>query len=144
MKQFGLKEAFISFFTTVKLSCITKEAMEEKFNIKEGENEDQDVTIGDDLESFIQRITSGQITKQSLSDFGEKKQTCQLNLLTAEESKKLQLKDQNYLDSFHSANPDVPESIMKKSEYKTKFAETEFWRETFFIEMEQDSSDDSS
>merc|ERR1712176_62534 len=123
----------LSFIYIQKLKCITKEAVEEKFKDKVFSDDREDLTVGDDLDSLKMRILARQLTKNSLKEYGEKKQTFQLSLLTNDERRKLERKDSLFLRQFYIPNPDVPEAIMKTSESNLKYLESECWRDTFFI-----------
>ena len=128
----------VSFIYIQKLKCVTKEAVDEKYEDESDSDDREDLTIGDDLDSFKMRILAQKFSKNSLGEYGEKKHSFQFSLLTIDEKQKLEQKDSHFIQQFYTPNPDVPEAIMKISESNSKYVESECWRDTFCIEFNED------
>ena len=93
-----------------------------------------DLSVGEDLETFIGRIKNGEINKDTIP---EHKDLFLLCLLDKEERKKLEQKDYDFLKTFWlnwNGKADVPEAEWKASESNMKFAKSKCERETYFID----------
>ena len=101
---------------------ITKEAMEK---YTKGEEWVKD-SVNDDLESLFRDLRLG---KEPDGDVD----TYFLPKLTKEEMKLVERKETNYLQTFWSQYPDVPEAEMMLSESDSKFVYGTGWRTTFTI-----------
>ena len=94
-----------------------------------------DLSVGEDLETFIGRIKNGEINKDTIPKDGEYKELFLLCLLDKEERKKLEQKDYDFMETFWDGRgADVPEAEWKASESNMKFAKSECWRRTYFID----------
>ena len=96
-----------------------------------------DLSVGEDLETFIGRIKNGEINKDTIPENGEEKKLFLLCLLDKEERKKLEQKDYDFMKTFleHSfGKADVPEAEWKASESNMKFARSKCFRHTYFID----------
>ena len=97
-----------------------------------------DLSVGEDLDTFIGKIKNGEINKDTIPEDGDKKSTFLLCLLDKEERKKLERKEEGFMATFWEGyfgrEADVPEAEWKASESNMKFARSNCWRETNFIE----------
>ena len=138
LKKFGCKSAILSMIAMGKYNCITKEKYEEMYKTNEESEKRMDLSVGEDLETFIGRIKNGEINKDTISENGEYKNLFLLCLLDKEERKKLEQKDYDFMETFtdhvHGGEADVPEAEWKASESNMKFARSECWRRTYFID----------
>ena len=116
-----------------KFNCITKEKFEKKYQTKEESQTRKDLSIGEDLETFIERIKNGEINKDTIPEDGEVKRSFLLCLLDEEERKKLQQKDDDFIETFFGES-DVPEAEWNASESNLKFSRSVCRRETYFID----------
>ena len=119
---------------TVKYICITKEKFEEMYKIKEESETRMDLSVGEDLETFIERIKSGKIHKDTIPEDGEIKMSFLLCLLDKEERKKLEQKDEKFKETFFFWEADVPEADWKASESNLKFSNSVCILVTNFID----------
>ena len=120
-----------------KENCITKEKYEEMYKTNEESEKRMDLSVGEDLETFIGRIKNGEINKDTIPEDGEYKKLFLLCLLDKEERKKLEQKDEDLMKTFYynwCGKADVPEAEWKASESNMKFARSECWRWTDFID----------
>ena len=137
LKNFGCTSAILSTVYMTKDNCITKERFDEMYKTKEESEERMDLSVGEDLETFIERIKNGEINKDTIPEDGEWKRTFLLCLLDEEERKKLERKDKDFMETFignHFGRADVPEAEWKASESNMKFAKSDCWRDTYFID----------
>ena len=138
LKNFGCTSAILSTVGMRKENCITKEKFDEMYKTKEESEERMDLSVGEDLETFIERIKNGKINKDTIPEDGEKKRTFLLCLLDEEERKKLERKDLDFMktfwEHFYGGGADVPEAEWKVSEYNMKFAKSDCRRWTHFID----------
>ena len=102
-----------------------------------------DLSVGEDLESFIERIKNGEINKDTPDTkigkgFGDRKESFLLCLLDKEERRKLEQKDFDFMKTFHEEmfgkGADVPEAEWKASESNLKFSYSYCGRHTYFID----------
>lgn len=147
MKRFGYKSAMFSTIWMWKENCITKERFDIEYGIKNDEkgnktenNKENNYSVGDDLEAFINRIKNG-----TISEIGEWSNLNLLCLLDKNERRKLDVKDEAFLKTFQRRNyADVPQEEWIKTEYKhLKFSRSEAYRETNFIDTVVESEDES-
>ena len=139
----------------ISTSCLTfvalctKECLDELYGIKNDEeaqkidnDERNDFSVGEDLETFVRRIKNGQLIE------AEYKESYLLRLLNKEERSKLDEKDQVFHNTFYGNhmmlplswlnNVDVPEREWKKTEYKhLKFSRSKGSRITAVICTEE-------
>ena len=120
-----------------KTNCITKEKYEEKYKTNEESEKRMELSVGEDLEIFIEKIKNGQINKGTIPEDGDRNETFLLCLLDKEERKKLEQKDEDLMKTFYynwCGKADVPEAEWKASESNMKFAKSWCYRSTFFID----------
>ena len=144
LKKFGCTSAILSNILMYREHCITKERYDELYKANE-ESERMDLSVGEDLETFIGKIKNGKINKDTIRKFGDRRPHFRskmflLCLLNKEERKKLQQKDQPFMKTFREGyikdgrGADVPEAEWKRSESNMKFAKSYSFRETYFID----------
>ena len=152
MRHFKIQRALFTFISMTQDCCLTKEDLKRrhipygkinifhkksnyfwsatpKFNFEDDLsffNEDF-VSVGNDLESLINRIKTGLICRRKISCHGELQKSYQLSLLSDEKIKKLQSNDIEFLDSFWST-PNVSKSDMI-------FSRSKCYRRTYIIEL---------
>ena len=145
LKKFGCTSAILSGIIMYKENCITKEKYEEMYKTDEESEKRMDLSVGEDLETFIGRIKNGEINKDTIPEDGEYKELFLLCLLDEEERKKLEQKDEDFMYTFYEhilgEEADVPEAEWKASESNMKFSKSECWRRTYFIDASINSSD---
>ena len=138
LKEFGCTSAILSEVYMLKEKCITKEKFEEMYKTKEESETRMDLSVGEDLETFIGRIKNGEINKDTIPEDGEGKESFLLCLLDKEERKKLEQKDYDFMKTFwyqvDGREADVPEAEWKASESNMKFARWDCVRDTYFID----------
>ena len=118
-----------------KEKCITKEKFEEKYKTEEKNERRIDLSVGEDLETFIERIKNGEINKDTIPEHGDRKYLFLLCLLDKEERKKLDQKDEDFMKKFTwGKDADVPEAEWNASESNLKFSKSECYRRTHFID----------
>ena len=152
LKKFGCTSAILSKIHLTKYSCITKEKHEEMYKTNEESETRMDLSVGEDLETFIERIKNGEINKDTITENGEIKGLFLLCLLGKEERKKLEQKNIDFLETFVNNEfdesdelpVDVPEAEWKASESNLKFARSMGLRSTYFIDASIISSDSDS
>ena len=118
-----------------KDECITKEKFEEMYKTEEESETRMDLSVGEDLETFIERIKNGKINKDTIPEYGEFKGLFLLCLLDKEERKKLEQKDDDFMFTFYEGRKaDVPEAEWIASESNLKFSRSICYRYTYFID----------
>ena len=63
LKQFDCTPAIISLVDMHKRFCVTKEEFEKMYKTNEKSQEREDLSIGEDLETFIENIKNGKMNK---------------------------------------------------------------------------------
>jgi len=134
LEKFGCTSSILSSITMFKFDCITKEKFNEMYKTKEESETRMDLSVGEDLETFIERIKNGEINKDTIPGRGDSKESFLLCLLNKEERKKLEQKDEDFMVSFALNAPDVPEAEWNASESNLKFSKSECLRVTNFID----------
>ena len=134
LKKFGCTSAILSRIRMDKYNCITKEKYEEIYKTNEESEKRMDLSVGEDLETFTERIKNGEINKDTIPENGECSETFSICLLDKEERKKLEQKDYDFMETFWYSEADVPEAEWKASESNMKFAKSVSFRETYFID----------
>ena len=139
LKKFGCTSAILSEIGMTKYNCITKEKYEEMYKTDEESEKRMDLSVGEDLETFIGRIKNGEINKDTIPEHGagDWNKTFLLCLLDKEERKKLEQKDYDFMETFalnDVGQADVPEAEWKASESNMKFARSNGYRATYFID----------
>ena len=120
-----------------KDNCITKEKYEEEYKTNEESEKRMDLSVGEELETFIEKIKNGEINNGTISKDGDLNGTFLLCLLDKEERKKLEQKDESFMKTFHGhfwRGVDVPEAEWEASESNMKFAKSWCERTTYFID----------
>ena len=118
-----------------KYDCITKEKFEKMYQTKEGSETRMDLSVGEDLETFIERIKNEEINKDTILEYGGRKNSFLLCLLDEEEEKeKLEQKDEDFMKTFLGKVANVQEAEWKASVSNLKFSESVCSRETHFID----------
>ena len=98
--------------------------------------EREDLSVGEDLETFIRKIKNGEINKEKWRN----EQGIWVNmlflicLLDTKERKKLDQKDEAFMETF-LGSPDIPEAEWNESESNLKFELSYCWRRTYFIDL---------
>ena len=116
-----------------KEKCITKEKFEEMYKTDEESETRMDLSVGEDLETFIERIKNGEINKDTITVRGDRKRSFLLCLLDKEERKKLEQKDFDFMKTFF-LKADVPVAEWNASESNLKFSKSGCIRDTYFID----------
>ena len=152
MKIYGFESATLSFIEMIKYDCVTKEKYDIMHGISSDENEAKEKekrkklrseTVGDDLEKFIKKIKNGELTKATITEYGEESELVHLLcLLNKEERRKMETNEKDYTKTFwanwgHEKWPfgnlaDVPKH--EKTEYKhLKYSKSLASRKTYVI-----------
>ena len=145
LQKFGFASAILSLIGMSKYHCITKEKYEELYKTNEDSEKRMVLSVGEDLETFIEKIKNGEINKYTILDktgntslTGDVSDTFLLCLLDKDERKKLAQKDKAYMTTYVNhllgRDVDVPEDEWKASDSKMKFAKFECRRWTYFID----------
>ena len=132
-KYHGMKYITFTFLHNRKEKCVTKEEFDLLYSVNEDVNRPNPPSIGDDLESFLGRIKSGQICSDISPYDKEYQWSFNSCLLTPEEMVKLQQKDETFLKTFSIPDPDIPKAKMDESESTKKFSKSFCWRKTYFM-----------
>ena len=106
---------------------------------KEVETRD-DLSVGEDLETYIQRVVNGEITREMIPKHGELKGNFLICLLDKKERWKLDRKNEKFLISFwdnESGEADIPLEEWNKSKSNLKFSSSVSWRATYLIELSE-------
>ena len=107
------------------------------YKTNEESEERMDLSVGEDLETFIEKIKNGEINKDTIPYNGEFNSLFLLCLLDKEERTKLEQKDYDFMETFflnYKGEADVPEAEWKASESNLKFARSVCYRDTYFID----------
>ena len=121
-----------------KQNCITKEKYQELYKSNEESEKRMDLSVVEDLETFIQYIKAGLINDYRLPN-GDRSRTFLLCLLDEDQRKKLEQKDYDFMETFflnYKGEADVLEAEWKASESNMKFTKSDCLRETYFINAE--------
>ena len=136
LKKFGFTSAILSLIEMSKDYCITKEKYEEMYKTDEESETRMDLSVGEDLETFIVRIKNGEINKDTILEDGDYKKSFLLCLLDKEERKKLEQKDKDFMKTFDwGRRADIPEAEWNASESNLKFSRSVCTRLTYFIDV---------
>ena len=137
MRRYGLKCAMLSIIYMHKNNCITKENFLQDYQTsKELETRD-DLSVGEDLETFIKRIKNGELNENTIPERGESKGTFLLCLMDSEARKKLDRKDDDFLATFWDndcGEVDIPLDEWQNSKSNLKFTSSISWRVTYYID----------
>lgn len=106
-KTCGIENATFTFVASKKQRCITKEDFEVFYKVDEDDDRRDDLSIGEDLESLLERIKSGEFCNSLVPVNDEYKESFNIQLLTSEEMVKLKQKDKTFMETFASNDPDV-------------------------------------
>ena len=142
----------------MKINCITKEKYEKMYKTTEDNAEREDLSVGEDLETFIGEIKKDgligalkveKINSDLVTDSYKirtrippmlkiPRDLFLLCLLDKEQRKKLEQKDEEYMQTFNlhtSGRADVSEAEWNESESNMKFSLSFCRRKTYFIEV---------
>ena len=139
LKNFGYTSAILSFINMSKHNCITKEKFDELYKTNEESEERTDLSVGEDLETFIGNIKTGEMNRNTFTTGKDHQKTFLLCLLDKTERSKLEQKDEAFIRTF-TCYPstffpvDVPEAEWKASESNLKFSKSNCYRYTFIID----------
>ena len=140
MQKYGYELAILSIVSMERESVKTKEEFDIEYGIKKDEKVEmldrEDISVGEDLETFTRRIKNCQINEATIPDNGDRNDVRLLCLLDVEERRKLEAYDLDYIRTFQwgdeygiVTHPDA------ETEYKDlKFAMSQAWRGTFIID----------
>ena len=161
IKKYGYESAIISLIDMSKQNCITKEQFDIEYGITNNENENEikkeerdDLSVGEDIETLIEKMKNGEITKATVStepfiEKGNYKESHLLCLLDKDERRKMDTKDENFRRTFDehfdetSSYADVPDEEWQKTEFKNlKYSKSTSSRHTQFIDIHDESDDD--
>ena len=135
LEEFGCTSALLTEVYMRKNKCITKEKFEEMYKTEEENETRMDLSVEEDLENFIQRIKNGEINKDTIPKRGDWKDSFLLCLLDKEERKKLEEKDEDFMETFQlGEEADVPEAEWNVSESNLKFSRSVCIRDTYYID----------
>ena len=101
---------------------ITKEEME---SYCKGEKYEED-SVNDDLESLFENIRLGKEPDEEVVTYF-------LPKLTKKELELVKTRDTTYAQTFWTSNPDVDESVMKRSKSDSKYVQSWFYRKTTLV-----------
>ena len=100
-------------------------------NQSDNKEERADLSVGEDLETLLDKIKNGEVTSETIPD-GDRKESLLIPLLGEEEKQKLDKKDETFLESFRLRDANMKEEF-KKSEYNLKYSMSRAYRATFFV-----------
>ena len=138
-KKYNLESVLLSFLYMTKNKCITKEKYEEEYKINEDIEEREDLSLGDDLETFVTNIKQGRITKETSYEV-----KFLIRLLNAKDRRRLDQKDIEYMETFiynDFGEADVPKEEWESSESDLKFSLSWCYRHTYLIEASEKFSE---
>ena len=124
MKKYKIENVMLTIIYLYRDRLLTKEEME---NYCKG-NEGRKQSVNDDLDSFVEKIRLGD-EPLSYDDVW----TYFLPKLTEKELELVDRKDDNFMNTFEAANPDVEKAKMAASESDSKFVKGCSRRRTFKI-----------
>ena len=137
MKKYKIKEAMVTMINMYRAHLITKEKMVDyskgKFADEDGDFKE---SVNDDLDSFFQKLQNGQLEEEEVWTF-------YLPMLTKEELKLVEQRNQQHLESYFwhydGRNPDIDKEEMDKSESKSKFVRGACTRCTFMLTLKENT-----
>ena len=140
LQNSGYTSAILSSIIMSKHNCITKEKFDELYKTNEGSEERTDLSVGEDLETFIENIKTGEMNRNTFPTGKDHQKTFLLCLLDKEERSKLERKDEAFMRTFDCYPStflpvDVPEAEWKASESNLKFSKSNCYRSTFIIDL---------
>ena len=134
LKKFNLESTLLTCLYMAKYRCITKEKYEEAYKINEDIEERGDLSLGDDLETFVTNIKHGRLAKAC--SFEDNKKFL-IRLLNGNERRRLDQKDKKFVETFEYNDADVPKAEWEASESNLKFSISRCFRITHFIEWSE-------
>ena len=140
MQKYGYELAVLSIVNMWRETVITKEEFDIEYGIKDDEEiemlDREDISVGEDLETFIRRIKNCQVNETTVPDNGDRNGVRLLCLLDVEERRKLEAEDPDYIRTFESGDiSGIADDPDTETEYKDlKFAMSQAWRRTFIID----------
>ena len=120
-----------------KYACVTKEKYEKMYKTDQESDTREDLSVGEDLETFIRKIKDGHVNKDTIPEDGDHSETFSLCLLKKEDRRKLEQKDSEFMKTFPFhliGKADVPEAEWTASESNLKFEKSKCYRETYSID----------
>ena len=126
MMKVGCQSALVSIISISKQNCVTREVYERQHRAGEF------VSLGDDLEAYVERILNGAIYKETQAKC-ESKTPYLFKLLKPSDERRPEKNDPEYIATFRDIYPDVPVEMMQESKSKIKFSRSECKRDTLFI-----------
>ena len=120
-----------------KRKCITKEKYEEAYKINDDIEERGDLSLGDDLETFVTDIKHGRLPEEF--SYASKFLIC---LLDTKDRKRLDQKDEEFMETFawnFNGKADVPKAEWESSESNLKYSKSWCIRSTYLIEASENS-----
>ena len=137
LNNYDLESAMVSFIAMHKEKCITLEKYEEAYKTNLDTEKREDLSINEDLETFLEKLETNKLNTKTIAHSGDYNTTFLLCLLNTEEQRKLDRKDDTFLNTFYlndKGKADVPEEEWEASKSKRKYAQSICWRTTFFLE----------
>ena len=123
MQKYEIKKVMLTEISMERQKLITKEKMMKFCNGEEYVKE----SVNDDLDSLFENI---QVSKKM---HGFHEWSYFLPMLTKEELKLVEIKDEKFMNTFRHPDPDVKQAEMTASESKSKFVYAECRRRTYQI-----------
>ena len=115
LKRYDYKSVMVSKINMFKFDCITKEKIDQLYGITNGEDKNKidnakrdDLSVGEDLETYIRRIINGEVTSETIPENGEIKRSHLICLLCREKRRNLDMENEDFLKTFLRSKPDVP------------------------------------
>ena len=150
MQKYDYELAVLSIVTMWRESVITKEEFDIEYGIKKDEEiemlDREDISVGEDLETFIRRIKNCQVNEKTIPDNGDRNGVRLLCLLDFEERRKLESNVPDFIRSFEwgdiSGIADDPDVETENKDMK--YAMSQAWRRTFIIDANDEAEDEKS
>lgn len=126
--MFDCKSAILSVIHKRRFNVITKEEYELMYETDKKSDEREDLSVGEGLETFVEKIKNGRVNENTIPIDGALSRTFLLSLLSEEESNKLEQLDPGFMRTFtmHAdtswrVNPDIQEYINSDCKCRTYF-----------------------
>ena len=140
MRFYGLESTMLSIIYMHKNNVITKEDYINEYQTNKDLETRDDLSVGEDLETFKKRILNVEMTREMISERGELKGNFLICLLDGIDRLRLDSKDEEYLTTYwdnESEEVDIPLEEWNKSKSNLKFASSVSWRATYVIEISE-------
>ena len=102
-----------------KNNCITKEKYDAMYKKMEDNDNRKDLSVGEDLETLMRKIKNHKMNKDSIPFDGDFKESFLLCLLDKEERKKLEEKDEAFMETF--CLHDIGKVDVREKDWKNPF-----------------------